>query len=343
MTFPALILVLFVATFCGVDPLCAAEATGPAAAPASDPAAAVRAAMDLQARAEAAVSSSREQALAFFQQAAARCEEAAAMDARFYPAQVLWAHSLQRLAQLAPDSAQQTGYARAAYQRFRVAAASPSADWRAHYGLGQAVMAHTPQIATNQQHVVILLAEAYAHLKKALDLAGYTSEISLVTRDLGLCAVQYALVHPGPKRRAELFRDGIARFETTKAKASALLTPRVHSRWGVALLQLAKMDGNDRLSIRLAIDQLQKTLELNAQDSETRYNLACAYALLDQPESAMRHLRICLAHDPHRIYYNAAAGDPDLHNLRHTAEYNRIFVDDGTSVLLPGQPTLSGQ
>ena len=64
---------------------------------------------------------------------------------------------------------------------------------------------------------------------------------------------------------------------------------------------------------------------MDPTNGEARYNLVCAYALLNQPDNAMRHLRICLENDPQKVYNNAAAKDPDFFNLRRTREYNDLF------------------
>jgi hypothetical protein len=79
---------------------------------------------------------------------------------------------------------------------------------------------------------------------------------------------------------------------------------------------------------------------MNPKDGETRYNLVCAYALLEQPDNALRHLRICLDNDPNRIFYNTAASDPDLWSLRRTAEYYNIFKAHPNPEPL-GKPRLS--
>ena len=67
-------------------------------------------------------------------------------------------------------------------------------------------------------------------------------------------------------------------------------------------------------------------MENDPHNLEARYNLVCVYALMNEPDKAMRNLRICLENDDvGRTYYQAAARDPDLDSLRHNPAYNEIF------------------
>ena len=96
-------------------------------------------------------------------------------------------------------------------------------------------------------------------------------------------------------------------------------TPQLHAHWGVALVEYAKLTNDRGMMLREAIGQLATALEKGAQGMDVHYNLACAYALLEEPDNAMRHLRICVDNDDARhTYYNAAVQDSDFFSLRST-------------------------
>lgn len=59
--------------------------------------------------------------------------------------------------------------------------------------------------------------------------------------------------------------------------------------------------------------------------SAPHYNLACCYALTDQPEQALSELRCALALNPTLTAY--ARDDVDLVSLREMAEYQAILAD----------------
>jgi hypothetical protein len=84
---------------------------------------------------------------------------------------------------------------------------------------------------------------------------------------------------------------------------------------------------------------------MNPHNLEARYNLVCAYALMNEPDNAMRNLRICLENDDAgRTYYQAAARDPDLNSLHHVLAYDEIFGEKPTSsVDSLNKPTISNQ
>jgi tetratricopeptide (TPR) repeat protein len=134
---------------------------------------------------------------------------------------------------------------------------------------------------------------------------------------------------PGSTNQRALYRQSIEKFESAAKIETEAKTSRVYGLWGVALLELGKAD-NDRMLMREAAERLQTATQIEPNNGELRYNLACAFALLDQPEDGMRHLKICLDNDPDHTYFNAASKDPDFDNLRSTAEYYRIFPNESS-------------
>jgi len=160
----------------------------------------------------------------------------------------------------------------------------------------------------------------------SLKLVHYKGDHARVEEDLGITLVTLGLESRDASRQPALYEQAIARFDSATQVPTVADTGRVYGLWGVALLQLGKMN-HDHMLIRQAIERLQTALEKNPRDPETNYNLACAYTLLDHPDSSLRYLRACLDNDPLHTFYNHAATDPDFDALRRTPEYNQMFPD----------------
>jgi tetratricopeptide (TPR) repeat protein len=141
-----------------------------------------------------------------------------------------------------------------------------------------------------------------------------------------------------------LYQEAIRQFASAGQVASVAGTPRLYTHWGVALLEYGKLT-NDRQVLWQAVERLLTALEDDPHNLEARYNLVCVYALMNEPDKAMRNLRICLENDDAgRTYYQAAARDPDLNSLRRTPAYNEIFGEKpSSSADSLNKPTISDQ
>lgn len=277
-----------------------------------------------------------------FEKAISNYTAAAAIKTNAYPVEINWARCLQQLAALDSDPKQRRSLARSAYDRFKIAAACEEADWRVYASWGQMLSSQPELLAPSPAKVYPVLLEAKDKLEKALELARFSGEIAFIERDLGLCLIQMGQAVTDSGKRRDYYTQAIRKLESVTAKSPATATARLFGMWGVAQVQLAKLN-NDRMLLRQAVERLQTSLEMDPNNGETRYNLVCAYALLEQPEAAMRHLRLCLANDPNRVYYNAAAADPDLDSLRRTADFNQIFGANPTSSSVLDRPPISSR
>jgi tetratricopeptide (TPR) repeat protein len=144
-------------------------------------------------------------------------------------------------------------------------------------------------------------------------------------------------------QKRALYEQAIGLYTTAAHVDAVANTPQLHAHWGVALVEYAKLT-NDRMMLREAIGQLATALEKGAQGMDVHYNLACAYALLEEPDNAMRHLRICVDNDDaRRTYYNAAVQDPDFFSLRSTRDYNEMIAAKQPPPIAPVTPSLSNQ
>jgi tetratricopeptide (TPR) repeat protein len=166
-----------------------------------------------------------------------------------------------------------------------------------------------------------LLQEARRLFEVGLNLNAFSGERGRLERDLGLCLVLTAQNVTNVLEKRSLYEEAMRRFGSAAQVDAVAPTPQLSGRWGIALVEYGKLT-NDRMALRQAVERLTTALEQDSQNNEARYNLACAYALLEQPGNAMRHLRVCLENDDSkRTYYQTALQDPDLSSLRRTREY----------------------
>jgi tetratricopeptide (TPR) repeat protein len=238
-------------------------------------------------------------------------------------AQFLWAISLAQLSRAAARPAESRRLAELARERFAIAARLPGADVTVHEQRGLFLQTLALTQATNPVHRTALLGETREALTTALREAKFTGHRARLAAQLGSVLVQLAQDSP-PAVVRPLLREALTHFETTR-KVEKLENPaELYDHWGVALLRLGQLDRNS-MQLRQAIERFQTALEHNPDRLESRYNLACAYALLNQPTSALRHLRQCLDHDTNGVFRTGIQTDPDLAAVRDTAEYRELF------------------
>jgi tetratricopeptide (TPR) repeat protein len=188
-----------------------------------------------------------------------------------------------------------------------------------------------------------LLLEARQVFESGFKVTDFSGQHANVQRDLGICLTLLAEKTGDETEKRTLYDEAIRQF-TAAAKVDAVAAaPQLHAHWGVAMVEYAKLI-NDRMMLREAIEQLGTALEKGAKGMEVHYNLACAYALLEEPDNAMRHLRICVDNDDaKRTYYNAAVQDPDFWSLRRTRDYNEMIAAKQPPPIAPVTPSLSNQ
>lgn len=264
-----------------------------------------------------------------YQKAIEQFSRAAELAPDSYRAHFLCGHSLSGLALRTTGREARRGLVIQAREQYLAAARCPGVDWLLYQEWGAILTREIDLLAANPAEHGPILQEAINALNAGLNLTRFSGERAKIERDLGAALLMLASNSPGSPNQRALYKQAIEKFESATKVESEAKTARSYSLWGVALLGLGKAD-NDRMLMRQATERLQTALDMDATNVEIRYNLACAYALLDQPEPGMRHLKICLDNDPDRKYYNTAAKDPDLYNLRRTAEYNQLFPDESS-------------
>jgi tetratricopeptide (TPR) repeat protein len=242
----------------------------------------------------------------------------------FFRAAAMAAHCSYRLAQLEGDPHPHDDDVRNARARFEVAARCTGADASLFREWG-GMLTFESGLQKDARTRLALLREARQVYESGVPAANYSGERAKLERDLGSCLVLLAPYAGAPADKLTLYDESIRHFQATTNVDSVGNSPQVCAHWGIALVESGKLT-HDYQKLREAIERLGTALEGDPKNLEARYNLVCAYALLDEPGKAMRHLQICLGNDdPKHTYYNTAAHDPDLTSLHGTPEYNEIF------------------
>jgi tetratricopeptide (TPR) repeat protein len=262
--------------------------------------------------------------LAKYREALAQFDAATAERNDFYPAQASAAYCLTQLAELTTNLVAHQELFDRAMQRYEVTSQCPGAEARVYGSWASTLIAESSHAADPTRRRE-MLDRAVKILDAGQRLTESRSERSRLAYQFGRAELfQAQLAGNRPDRRA-LYESALAHFQTASEIDSIAKLPQLYASWGIVLLELGRSQ-NDRRLWRQAIERLQTALEKDPNNFTVRYNLVCAYALLDQTDNAMRHLRQCLDNDDaKRTYFNAARQDPDLDSLRATAEFNDIF------------------
>jgi tetratricopeptide (TPR) repeat protein len=272
--------------------------------------------------------------------AMAECDAALKIQPDFFRTAALAAHCAYRLAQLENDSHLRDDDLRAARARFEVAAHCTGAEASLFREWG-GMLIFESGLRKDARDRLVVLQEARQVYESGIHAANYSGERAKLERDLGTCLVLLAPYASGGAERLTLYDESIRHFQATTNVDTVGNSPQVCAHWGIALVESGKLTHNYQ-KLREAIERLGTALEGDPKNLEARYSLVCAYALLDEPGKAMRHLQICLENDNSKqTYYNLAAHDPDLDSLRSTAEYNASFGEKPRATVPAITPKIS--
>ena len=269
-----------------------------------------------------------------------QCDDALKIRPDFFRAAALAAHCAYRLAQMEHDPARRDDAIRRARDRFEIAARCAGSDASVFREWG-GMLTFESSLREDARDRVALLREARRVYEVGIKSAAYSGERARLERDLGTCLVLLAPYAGASADKLTLYDESIRYFQATTNVDTVGNSPQVCAHWGIALVESAKLT-HDYQKLREAIERLGTALESEPVNLEARYNLVCAYALLDDPVNALRHLRICLENDDAKhTYYNTAAHDPDLDSLRSTPEYNEIFGEKPRATVPTITPKIS--
>jgi tetratricopeptide (TPR) repeat protein len=270
-------------------------------------------------------STSPAEAIQHFQRAIMQYAEVTRLQPNHCRAHALWARSLHALARHIPEPVLKRARLAEARERYATAARCPGAEWSVYHEWAAMLTFELENLADTPEQRRATLTEAAEIFQKALELARFSGDRAGIQRDLGVCLLLLGKDSTEPSRQRQHFKQAAECFESATRVEAQSRTARIYGLWGVALLELAKLN-RDRLMMRQAIERLQTALQLQPGNPEASYNLTCAYAWLNQPEPALRHLKTALANDPTLRFHHAAQKDPDLQSLRHRPEYTELFA-----------------
>lgn len=291
-----------------------------------------RSAWELQKQAEE--SKSPEDSRTYFNKAIEQCDATTKIRPDFFRAHALAAHCLNRLAQLNTTRQQHRESIQAARNRFEIAARCTDVNPALFREWAGMLISELGSYEESRDRLA-LLRDAKRALESGLNLKGFSGEHARLERDLGFCLLLMGQNVSDTTEKRSLYEEAIRRFGSAAQVDTVANTAQLSARWGIALVEYAKLT-NDRKILHQAVERLETALQQDAQNLEARYNLVCAYALLERPENAMRHLRMCLDNDDAKhTYYNLAVKDPDLLFLRHTREYNDLIAEKYSPTAAP--------
>ncbi|NQU12224.1 tetratricopeptide repeat protein [bacterium] len=282
----------------------------------------------------AAVTRLLQQALAGYQEVIDRSPDQA-------PPQALSATALARLAQLSQsDPAQQRRYCEAARARFAAAAECPGVEaslfdaWSTFLLNSYYPLLTTP--ADRQQ----LLTDTCQVLKRGVALARFGGLRGRLEAHWATCLAALAVQGGMTTNTVPLCAEAVRHFAAAAAADDAVGSARFYELWGNALLWSGRYDDNTRL-IRQAVRQFLRSLEFKPDNPTVHYNLACAYARLNQYDSAIRSLERSLENDPQELFRTSAAQDSDFETLRELESFRRLLERRRSAVGLGHERTVS--
>ncbi|MCS7049508.1 MAG: hypothetical protein NZ483_09490 [Verrucomicrobiae bacterium] len=251
----------------------------------------------------------------------------------------LMALALGRLSETSTDPEERDRFMAAARERFEAAARCADAELVVHERQGHFLQQIARHPTTPAARRLQLLSDARTALHRALEMARFTGERTRVARQLASLCVIAAEEDRGADKRA-LYQEAVAHFESTRKAVATDFTVTELNLWGIALLRLGQMQRDSQM-VRRAIERFQTALDKDNARLDVRYNLACAYAALRQPEAAMRHARICLERDESGLFRSHILEDPDFDPIRDTAPYRELFGPPELQRLI--EPRVSGR
>src|SRR6058998_3886555 len=119
-----------------------------------------------------------------------------------------------------------------------------------------------------------------------------------------------------------LLTVAVEKFErSARAVPNAAAT---YSMWGAALVERGKYT-HVRSDFRDGIDRLNTSISLNPKDAATLYNLAAAYAIMDNNVLAVQTLKKCFEFDTDRSFFTSAPQDPDFAGLHGDLRFEELY------------------
>ncbi|MCG3147257.1 MAG: hypothetical protein PCFJNLEI_00696 [Verrucomicrobiae bacterium] len=278
-------------------------------------------ALQLLTRAQSQASNA--QRINLYEEAIEQCRLIAKTSSNYCAAQTVWAISLVDLAQIVTQSIESADYSHQAQTRLALAEQCDPQSWLVHQTWGRLLLFEAERQPSAPKTAERLLVPAQLRFEKARQAAAFKSDQADADYHASLCLIRRAEQTADRPQKLTLYAAAARLCERAAQVTGFVKAAQVQGLWGVVLLEMGKLEG-DRRSIRQGVERLQFSLKTSANDLQARYNLACAYAVLEQSDLAIKELRVCVEGDPTGKYRRAAEKDQDFATLRHRDEFREL-------------------
>lgn len=252
---------------------------------------------------------------------------------------MLWSETLVVLGDLLQDARGQLTCYQLAVEKVRKAVELGADDWEPYNKWAVILSMKLPPFTVNEKARLQLFLEASDLFSKSVERARFSGERGPVFANWGSALTGAARLTTDSMQRQTLLRNALDKFE--RSARAIPNSANTYAMWGSALIETGKAS-RLRADFREAIDKLNTALALRPQDPGVLYNLACAYALMDNPVMAIQNLKQCFELDTTKSARIAAASDPDLAVLRGDPSFNELLgATTGPSGVPSYNPKLS--
>ena len=282
-------------------------------------------------------SGSPQQKLQQWQEAAEKFGKAAELKPDERVTYMLWSETLVLIGDLPIDGRLRLSCYQGAVEKCRKAVDLAPREWEPYNKWAAILSVKLPDFAVDDKARFKLYQEAAGLFAKAAERARFSGELGPVYGNWGSALVRAARMTTDLSQKQSLLRDAMDKFEHS-ARAIPSSAP-TYAMWGSALVEVGKLS-KMRSDFREGIDRLNTSLALNQNDPATLYNLACGYALMDNPLMAIQNLKKCFEIDVNKVYFTSAPADPDLANLRDNPGFQELFNTQGSRGMPAYNPPL---
>ncbi len=244
---------------------------------------------------------------------------------------MLWSETLVLIGDFPVDRRIRLACYQGAVDKCRKAVELAPEDWEPYNKWAVVLSTKLSDFAVDDNARYQLYKEAAGLFSKAADRARFSSELGPAYANWGSALVRAARLAPDADEKKALLREALEEFD--RSATAIPKAPGTYAMWGSAYVDLSKLS-HSRGDLREGIERLTTSLSLDQNNPGTLYNLACAYALMDNAVLAVQTLKQCFDLDPARNYRSAAPHDPDLAGLHDDPNFQEL-VGAGASHSLP--------
>jgi len=238
---------------------------------------------------------------------------------------MLWSETLVLVGDSTTDNRVRLASYQAAVDKCRTAVDLAPDDWEPYNKWAVLLLTKLGDFAVNDKARYDLYKEAAGLFAQAADRGRYSSDLGPAYANWGSALVRAARMTPDVEEKKSLLREALDKFDR-----SARAIPKAagtYAMWGSAYVELGKLT-HMRSDLREGIVRLSTSLSLDPNNAATLYNLACAYALMDNGVLAVQTLKQCFDLDASKMYRAGAPRDPDLAGLHDDPNFQELFGDN---------------